>query len=150
VAYFHSLHWEKRREIIYSLAGNITDTDVLTSGGIEDAVKDKINEIINSGKSFSDAKAEANGKKKRIKDELNYIPARIDEAERSKPEPIDAKTLEAEINELEAQKEDKETQIEKLMTDLADSAKVVNEKNAERTARVAGSTSPVPGRSWSC
>lgn len=136
MAYFHSLHWEKRREIIYSLAGNITDTDILTSGSIEDAVKDKINEIINSGKTFADAKVEANGKKKRIKDELSFIPARIDEAERSKPNPIDSKALQAEIKEIEALKEGKEKEVEILMSDITDSAKVVNEKNAERTALV--------------
>jgi hypothetical protein len=35
VNYFHSLHWEKRREIIFSLAGEITDSEILSESNME-------------------------------------------------------------------------------------------------------------------
>ena len=45
---------------------------------------------------MAEAKAETANKKKRIKDEIQFIPSRIDEAERSKPNPVYVKGLEDE------------------------------------------------------
>ena len=39
---------------------------------------------------MAEAKAETANKKKRIKDEIQFIPSRIDEAERSKPNTVDS------------------------------------------------------------
>ena len=86
-AYFHSLHWEKRREIIFSLAGKIEDKELLN-----DNLKG-VDAILNEGKTLAEAKAEIGAKRKKIKNELNDIPSRIDEAERSKSDPVDTAAI---------------------------------------------------------
>ena len=96
VNYFHSLHWEKRREIIFSLAGEITDSEILSESDMETDHSQIIGNILSHGKTMAEAKAETANKKKRIKDEIQFIPSRIDEAERSKPNPVDIKGLEDE------------------------------------------------------
>ena len=88
-AYFHSLHWEKRREIIFSLAGKIEDKELLN-----DNLKG-VDAILNEGKTLAEAKAEIGAKRKKIKNELNDIPSRIDEAERSKSDPVDTAAIES-------------------------------------------------------
>jgi exonuclease SbcC len=96
VNYFHSLHWEKRREIIFSLAGEITDSEILSESDMETDHSQIIGNILSHGKTMAEAKAETANKKKRIKDEIQFIPSRIDEAERSKPNPVYVKGLEDE------------------------------------------------------
>lgn len=96
VNYFHTLHWEKRREIIFSLAGEITDSEILSESDMETDHSQIIGNILSHGKTMAEAKAETTNKKKRIKDEIQFIPSRIDEAERSKPNPVYVKGLEDE------------------------------------------------------
>ena len=96
VNYFHSLHWEKRREIIFSLAGEITDSEILAESNLTTDHANIIGNILSHGKTMAEAKAETANKKKRIKDEIQFIPSRIDEAERSKPNPVYVKGLEDE------------------------------------------------------
>lgn len=96
VNYFHTLHWEKRREIIFSLAGEITDSEILSESDMETDHSQIIGNILSHGKTMAEAKAETANKKKRIKDEIQFIPSRIDEAERSKPNPVYVKGLEDE------------------------------------------------------
>jgi len=112
-AYFHSLHWEKRREIIFSLAGKIEDKELLS-----DNLKG-VAAIINEGKTISEAKAEIGAKRKKIKNELNDIPSRIDEAERSKSDPVDTASIESlisaktkELSKLEQDESDVKHQLE--------------------------------------
>ena len=96
VNYFHTLHWEKRREIIFSLAGEITDSEILAESNLTTDHANIIGNILSHGKTMAEAKAETANKKKRIKDEIQFIPSRIDEAERSKPNPVYVKGLEDE------------------------------------------------------
>lgn len=96
VNYFHTLHWEKRREIIFSLAVEITDSEILSESDMETDHSQIIGNILSHGKTMAEAKAETANKKKRIKDEIQFIPSRIDEAERSKPNTVDIKGLEDE------------------------------------------------------
>ena len=116
VPYFNSLHWEKRREILFELAGDISETDILKSFatlGNKDQVS-FISNILNADKSLSDAKAEYANKKKKVRESLKDIPARIDEAERSKPNPVNISVLKKDKEILDA----KITAIEKSMDEL--------------------------------
>jgi chromosome segregation ATPase len=56
-----------------------------------------------SGKSFEEFKRELSAKKKKIKDDLGLIPARIDEVTRSIPEEKDYSELEKELKSIETQ-----------------------------------------------
>jgi len=81
---FNSLKWEQKREVLVKIAGNVQDSDI--SNGNK-AFTDLLATV--GTKSLKEFRAEISAKKKKIKETLDFIPARIDEAERGKPEPDD-------------------------------------------------------------
>lgn len=94
--YFNSQKWQDQRAVLSEIAGEITDS-FLTGKYPELA------ELLNSldGKTLKEFKAKVALEKKNLKDALENIPARIDEAERGKPEAIDEAVIQARIKELE-------------------------------------------------
>lgn len=96
--YFPSLHWTKKRNMITELIGS----DDLTSG-FKDI--EFITEILNSGKTIEDAQKENRNKIKKIRIELDQIPTRINEAERSKPETHDWEEINGHISAYKAELE---------------------------------------------
>lgn len=89
--YFNSLKWQDRRSVLLGMAGNISDTEVLDSI-ITVSNKydyDALITALNQKKSVDEFKREIQVKKKKLKDELQLLPARIDEANRSLPDPVD-------------------------------------------------------------
>lgn len=93
VTYFNSLKWQDRRNVLLSIAGNISDEDVF----------DKINSNVNveelkkaflQKKTLKEFKDEIAAKRKKIKDELDLIPTRIEEANRSLPADYDYSLVE--------------------------------------------------------
>lgn len=72
--YFNSLHWQKRREILLQVCGDISDADVIKS----DILLAELPEILN-GRTLGDQKKVVAAKRKEINDRLKEIPARIDE-----------------------------------------------------------------------
>ena len=93
----------KRREIIFSLAGEITESEILAESNLTTDHANIIGNILRHGKTMAEAKAETANKKKRIKDEIQFIPSkRIDEAERSKPNTVDMADITRQINDLKS------------------------------------------------
>ncbi len=80
--------WKQRREFLFKLAGDVTDSDVASANP-------KFAELasIISTKTMDGYKAEINAKRKKLKDNLEAIPHRIDELLRSLPEAIDFESL---------------------------------------------------------
>lgn len=129
VNYFHSLHWEKRREIIFSLAGEITDSEILAESKLNNDHSQIIGKILSQGKTLAEAKAETANKKKRIKDEIQFIPSRIDEAERSKPNPVDVAEIIFQKTSLEKQLHNKQSDLDQVIKSETDYAVRLNEIN---------------------
>lgn len=90
--YFNTLPWKKRREFLFKLAGTISDSDVA-------GANKRFQELaeIFSTKGEDGYKAEINAKKKKLKDDLEAIPHRIDELNKSLPEDRDFKAIEKEL-----------------------------------------------------
>ena len=103
--YFNTkLDWKKRRSILSEIVGEVSDEEVLNL--ISSDKKDILKTILLSDKTLEDYKKEYQSKRKKIKDELELIPSRIDEATKSLPETknwdeiqsnIDSKTKEIEV-----------------------------------------------------
>jgi DNA repair exonuclease SbcCD ATPase subunit len=87
------LKWNERRLILSEIAGEISDDYILSLN----PDLDELPKILSSGKSLIDKKKETNSKKTKIKTELDFIPARIDEVERSIPEVKDWEKIESYI-----------------------------------------------------
>lgn len=81
---FNSLHWEKQRQILMTIAGE--DSDMQIAGGNE-KFRDLLSKL--SNKTLKEYKAELASKRKLLKQEIQDIPSRIDEVNQSKPVPQD-------------------------------------------------------------
>lgn len=125
--YFNTLKWQDRREILTSIAGDVSDEQIAGSRIDFKALFAAIGK-----KSIEEYKKEISAKKKRLKDELTLIPARIDEVSLSIPESKDWKNLEDEIQIL--------TQniaiIDEQLQDKAKALAEVNQAKMDRQQRI--------------
>lgn len=106
-AYFCStIPWQKRRETLIEMAGDISDREIVGN----DANLIKLLESMGK-KTIKDYRAELSARKKKLKENLDDIPARIDELKRSLPaeEPdfdaleLQIKQAAADLNEIDVQ-----------------------------------------------
>ncbi|MBV5348900.1 AAA family ATPase [bacterium] len=91
-ATFLGLHWTKQREILFQIAGTISDAQIAAS----DPRFASLLELVN-GKSLVEFKKELSARKKKLKDDLDDIQPRIDQTTRLMPETKDFDGIESEI-----------------------------------------------------
>lgn len=124
---FANLPWAERRAIITKIAGDVRDEDIAGS-------RKEFRELMTllSGKSLEDFKKEVSAKKKKLKDELELIPARIDELNRSKPEAPDTALIQIDINNVD-------TEIQKCndrIKDVSKASELFFAEKAKRNTRI--------------
>ena len=108
----HKMKWNERREVLERMSGDIINEDIVSF--IPDNVT-RLNEVIvllNANKCLTDEKKAIQVKKKKLKDEIDFIPARLDETRRSKPEELNWSEIEKQISENEIYIQSVEKQIE--------------------------------------
>ncbi len=101
--YFNTLKWQERRNILTSIAGDVSDIQILDSMATLQN-KDEIlalTNILNSKKTLDEYKKELSAKKKKLKEELKLIPARVDEVTRNTPEIKDWASIASQIELIE-------------------------------------------------
>jgi DNA repair exonuclease SbcCD ATPase subunit len=135
--YFNqTMKWQDRRNILSKLAGEITNDLILSN--IQENYRIELEKMLSTDKTLEDYKKEFTAKRKKIKDELDLIPSRIDEANRSKPESkewsliernIEVKTKE--IAEIESQIEDISKQQESHFEKISEANKLKFQKEQE-------------------
>ncbi len=106
VKYFNEqLHWTKRREILLSVCGDITDAQVIASD-----VRLATLPMLLRSYSLDDYRKIITAKRTMINKELEQLPVRIDEVSRSLPaaDHTDAVQIATEIDDLSQQKKAKE------------------------------------------
>ena len=126
--HFNSLKWQERRQILLSIAGNISNDEVFNSI-ITVANKGSFNNLVyalNMGKSLDEYKRELGAKKKRIKEEAESIPSRIDEVRRSIPGDIDFDSIRKEENTIKAE-------LLSIDNSLSDEVAKMHEENKRRS-----------------
>jgi len=109
--YFNSLKWQDRRNILTTIAGNVSDIDIASGNK---AFQDLL--TVMGSKSLEEYKKELAAKKKKLKDELVLIPARIAELDHNTPIAKDWKVIQDEIDILN-------NQIVAIDSQIADSSK---------------------------
>lgn len=131
-AYFPSLKMQDQRAMLFDIAGNITNEDVLKTL-VTDENKDvyaPLVEALNSRKSLDDFKKQTVSQKNLIKKDVSDIPGRIEENNRNMPEAQDWEAIRAQISEKKAQIQDYDVQI----ADFSKAAENVSaHKNSLRT-----------------
>jgi hypothetical protein len=107
--YFNTqLHWSERRRTLLDVCGDISDNEVINS---VDSLK-RFPEIL-QGRTLEDHHKVIAARRAEINKELEKIPVRIDEANRALPDVtgIDVATINAEIQQLESAKQQKEREL---------------------------------------
>jgi DNA repair exonuclease SbcCD ATPase subunit len=99
--FFANMKWQEQREVLFQLAGTITDNEIAAQKPEYAALMDKI-----TGKSLSDFKREISARKKKLKEELDGVQPRIDQTQKLMPAATDFAALEVEIESLEKQRDD--------------------------------------------
>ncbi|MEX0314723.1 MAG: hypothetical protein AB3N18_11140 [Allomuricauda sp.] len=89
---FNQLHWEKQRNLLITITGEINEAELAKGNVSFTKLLAKLSE-----KSLSEYKKELAAKRKRLKDAISDIPARIDEVNQGKPEAKDFDTLKQEL-----------------------------------------------------
>ena len=118
-AFFPNLSKDEQRKILFSIAGELTDEQVAANNVDFLALLKEV-----TGTSFENFKKDINLKKRRVKEDYEGIPYRIDEIKRSIPEIPNEKEISSQIS--EAQKRIDE--IEKSLNDVAENMSSANEK----------------------
>ena len=114
--YFHSLKKEDRRNILVSLAGEITNESIAA----DHPEFEEILSLLNNSTS-EDVKRRIGAEKKRIKESLDDIPVRIDELKKGMPEAADYKVIEKQI-------EERKTELSEIDKSLSDRQEAVKDQ----------------------
>jgi DNA repair exonuclease SbcCD ATPase subunit len=81
------LHWEKRRETLLAICGEISiDTVIDACSGGDSDTRDKLVELLHDGRSDDTARKVLKDRLRRVNEELEKIPAQIDALNRTIPE----------------------------------------------------------------
>lgn len=113
-SYFNEqLHWKDRRKLLLEICGDISDTDVIAS----DKALERLPEIVGK-RSLEDHKKVIAARRAEINRELERIPVRIDEAQRSLPDisklvPVE---LDADIARLQTEQQELEQQLVRIQS----------------------------------
>lgn len=132
--YFPDLNWKDRRATLIAMAGEISRADVIDKAETKKnrAFLALLLEALNAGKAIDEYRAQIAEKKKKIKDELAVIPARIDELTRSKPEAEDWGKIEADIAAAQANM----TALDEAMADKAKAYEIEYQKIREHQDKI--------------
>jgi len=126
-SYFNEqLKWQKRREILLEICGDISDEDVIAS----DAKLSELPELLN-GRSIEDQRKIIASKRAEINKELDKIPVRINEVERNIPDlsDLNEQNLTDEITKYKEWIEEKESEVSRIKngTEISHKEKILRE-----------------------
>lgn len=109
--HFVSQKTDVQRKMLFKMAGEISDSEIAKGNKDFTSLLESL-----SGKTIEEYKKEIQAKKKRIKSEIEFIPARIDERKRDLSEIVEPEydAIEASIN----QKSEQKKKIEEEMMDI--------------------------------
>ncbi len=121
--YFNNMKWQDKRELLLKIANvNISDEDILRSNEELQQLLDKL-----EGRSIKDYQKVLESKIKAIKEEINKIPIRIDEANMSLSDVSEMEDIKFE--ELEEEKAKYKVEIEQINNIILDFQKRAEENN---------------------
>lgn len=115
VYYFHTLKKEERRNILISMAGDLSNDSIVKDNPQFASLVEEL-----GNRTIEDMKRKIRAEKSRIKGEIDQILIRIDETRKSMPEAPDTAEIEREIQE----RRDALAEIDRQLTDKQESVKL--------------------------
>lgn len=110
---FLEMHWTKQREILFQIAGTVSDAEIAASNPKFKALLDTLN-----GKPLAEFKKEIAARKRKLNEAMNDIQPRIDQTAKLTPEVKDWAAIESSIKELTAK-------VASIDEQIADRAKAI-------------------------
>jgi DNA repair exonuclease SbcCD ATPase subunit len=110
-SFFLNMNWKNQRDILFSIAGTVSDSDLAASNANFAALMDRV-----SGRSLEEYKKKVSAEKKKLTEDLKQIPAKINQTRDLTPESKD-------WAELESQKAAKDAEIQKIDSQIGDAVK---------------------------
>ncbi|WP_392436434.1 AAA family ATPase [Cruoricaptor ignavus] len=136
--YFPAMKWQNQREILFKIAGTVSDQEIASGNREFEKLLEKLN-----GKKLSDYKTQIAATKRKLKTDLEAIPTRVDEAQAAKPEYYDfeeikqtIKAKETEIAGIEQSMLNKNTHIQSLTKKNQQIYEEINTLRADQQAVV--------------
>lgn len=110
------LHWQERRKILLEVCGDVADQDVISTNKKLAPLPGML-----AGRSIEDHRKVIAAKKAEINKEMDKLPARIDEVERSKPDVggLSEKELGESLKKIEKKIEEKENEVARVRSGSA-------------------------------
>ncbi len=93
---FISMDWKKQREYLFSFVDEVTDDEVYARDSKLEALR-----TIGERKDFDQYRKELRATIRKTKDELKAIDPKIEQVQAMKPQPLDIKSLKAELNDID-------------------------------------------------
>ena len=127
--YFNDhLHWQERRKILLDICGDISDEEVISS----DPTLSKLPDIL-QGRKLEDHRKIIASKKTEINKELERIPIRIDETQRSLPDITSITADSGKVQELRKTIQEKQQELARIESggELAEKVKQYREVESE-------------------
>ena len=121
-SYFPTRKPEVQREMLFDMAGRITDEEIAKGNEQHTALLKALD-----GKTMAEYKLQIAAKKKRLKDEADGIPARIDERKRSMPKEEDWGQLQTDLDAYRKEMSD----IDKQIGDIAETHRAADKHHRE-------------------
>lgn len=118
--YFTKQKADVQRAMLFRMAGGVSDADIASGNREFENLLSKL-----TGKNLDEFKREIQAKKRKIKNELDMIPSRIDERKRDMPTSEDWDTLEKEL-------ESKNKALEDIEQQLIDASKAADVSNQHK------------------
>lgn len=88
--YFLSMNWKDQRDILFAIAGTVSDAELAASNPSFAALMDRV-----SGRSLEEYRKKVAAEKKKLTEDLKQIPAKIDQTNNLTPEMKDWSSLES-------------------------------------------------------
>jgi DNA repair exonuclease SbcCD ATPase subunit len=130
--YFNEqLHWQKRRELLIEICGEVSDREVILSN----KELAKLPAILN-GRKLDDHRKVIAARRSVINDELGKIPIRIDEISRTLPDltgALNREVLQTEINSLKSQQQAKQQELVRITSggEIAEQQKQLSQLDSQ-------------------
>lgn len=131
--YFPSLSWQEQRKVLFDIAGSISLEEIARQN---DAWM-KILRTVNAHKTLDEYKREISSEKRKIKDDLDRIPARIDEVQKSIPESENWNEIESSISHRRNQIRDIDKEISDISAGMDKEFEAYRKKQGEVNSKKA-------------
>lgn len=104
---FSSMHWKKQRDVLIAIVGEESDVDLASGHERFSKLLDKL-----QNRSLKEYQNELAAERKRLNDEIQFLPSRIDEVYKSRPEEVDFEAVKKAKSDLQKDLGEVESQIQ--------------------------------------